>query len=67
MARAPSGTIFAPCQKHVSDRQFERAEAQDFAALIAHGIAESRGRTCTGDSSCCPPGGTASDSNLNQG
>jgi hypothetical protein len=38
MARAPSGTIFALCEKHVSDRQFERAEAQDFAALIAHGI-----------------------------
>jgi hypothetical protein len=29
-------------------------------------LAESRGRTYTGDSSCCPPGGTASESNLNQ-
>jgi hypothetical protein len=41
MTRAPSSTIFAPfvrSTKHVSDRQFERAEAPDFAAVIAHGI-----------------------------
>jgi hypothetical protein len=39
MARAPSGTnLCAICQKSVSDREFERAEAQHFAALIAHGI-----------------------------
>jgi hypothetical protein len=37
MALAPYD-LCAICQKHVSDRQFERAEAQDFAALIAHGI-----------------------------
>jgi hypothetical protein len=37
-ARAERYDLCAICQKHVSDRQFERAEAQDFAALIAHGI-----------------------------
>jgi hypothetical protein len=30
--------LCAICQKSVSDREFERAEAQHFAALIAHGI-----------------------------
>src|SRR5258705_2471297 len=30
------------------------------------GLTASRRRTFTGDSSCCPPGGTASESNLNQ-
>src|SRR3984893_6101555 len=31
------------------------------------GLAFSRPRTYTGDTSCCPPGGTASASNLNHG
>src|SRR3954451_14704764 len=35
MLRAPSGRTFG---KSVSDREFERAEAHHFAALIAHGI-----------------------------
>jgi len=37
MVRAPND-LCAICRKHASDREFERAEAQDFAALIAHGI-----------------------------
>jgi hypothetical protein len=38
MAHAERYDLCAISQKHVSDRQFERAEAQDFAAPIAHGI-----------------------------
>ena len=37
-ARAERYDLCAICQKSVSDRQFERAEAQDLAVLIAHGI-----------------------------
>ena len=37
-ARAERYDLCAICQKSVSDRQFERAEAQDFPVLIAHGI-----------------------------
>jgi hypothetical protein len=37
MALAPYD-LCAICQKHVSDRQFERAGAQGFPVLIAHGI-----------------------------
>jgi hypothetical protein len=37
-ARAERYDLCAICQKSVSDRQFERAEAQHFAALIAHRI-----------------------------
>jgi hypothetical protein len=37
-ARAKRHDLCAICQKSVSDREFERAEAQHFAALIAHGI-----------------------------
>jgi hypothetical protein len=40
-ARAERYDLCAICQKPVSDRLFERAEAQDFAALIAHGILSS--------------------------
>jgi hypothetical protein len=37
-ARAERYDLCAICQESVSDRQFERAEAQDFPVLIAHGI-----------------------------
>jgi hypothetical protein len=37
-ARAERYDLCAICQKSVSDREFERPEAQHFAALIAHGI-----------------------------
>ena len=37
-ARAERYDLCAICQKSVSDREFERAEAQHFAALIAHEI-----------------------------
>src|ERR1700688_903514 len=37
-ARAERYDLCAICQKSVSNRQFERAEAQDFPVLIAHGI-----------------------------
>ena len=37
-ARAERYDLCAICQKSVSDRELERAEAQHFAALIAHGI-----------------------------
>src|SRR6266478_6338501 len=37
-ARAERHDLCAICQKSVSNREFERAEAQHFAALIAHGI-----------------------------
>ena len=37
-ARAEWYDLCAICQKSISDRQFERAEAQDLAALIAYGI-----------------------------
>jgi len=36
--RAERHDLCAICQKSVSDRQFERAEAQDFPVLIARGI-----------------------------
>jgi hypothetical protein len=36
--RAERHDLRAICQKFVSDRKFERAEAQHFAALITHGI-----------------------------
>jgi hypothetical protein len=36
--RAERYDLRAICQKSVSDREFERAEAQHFAALIAHAI-----------------------------
>jgi hypothetical protein len=36
--RANRCDLCAICQKSVSNRQFERAEAQDFPLLIAHGI-----------------------------
>src|SRR5216683_6008796 len=37
-ARAKRHDLCAICQKSVSDRQFERAEAQDCPVLTAHGI-----------------------------
>ena len=37
-APAKRHDLCAIYQKSVSDRQFERAEAQDFPVLIAHGI-----------------------------
>ena len=37
-ARAERYDLCAICQKSVSDRQFERPEAQDLPALIAHEI-----------------------------
>src|SRR5258708_16373552 len=37
-ARAERYGLCAICQKPVSDRQFERAEAQDGPTLIAHGM-----------------------------
>jgi len=36
-APAKRHDLCAVCQKSFSDRQFERAEAQDFPVLIAHG------------------------------
>jgi hypothetical protein len=41
-ARAERDGLCAICQKSVPDRQFERAEAQHFAALITHGIFSSK-------------------------
>src|SRR3954454_7542567 len=38
VARAERYDLCAICRKSVSDREFERAEAHHFAALIAHGI-----------------------------
>src|ERR1700732_4496243 len=37
-ARAEQYDLCAICQRSVSDRQFERAESQDFPVPIAHGI-----------------------------
>src|SRR5260221_7278198 len=39
--------LCAICQKPVSDRQFERAEAQQFAALITHGMLSFRARVAS--------------------
>jgi len=41
-ARAERYDLCAICEKSVSDRQFERAKAQDFPMPIAHGIFSSR-------------------------
>jgi hypothetical protein len=41
-ARAERDGLCAICQKSVPNRQFERAEAQHFAALVAHGIFSSK-------------------------
>ena len=41
-ARAERDDLCAIYQKPVSDRQFETAEAQYFAALIAHGMFSSK-------------------------